>query len=61
MEVASLIAVAGEWVVDVVARRNGEVAHLALVDPPKGHALISRLLSHRMAMLLNLSKCPGNF
>lgn len=51
--VASSIAVAGGLVVDVVVRRNEEEAHLAPVDPPRGHASISRLPNHPMATPLN--------
>lgn len=52
MEVAFLIVVE-ESVVDAAAQRNGEGAHLVLVDPLKGHVLINLLHSLPMAMLLN--------
>lgn len=52
VEVASLIVVVG-GLVDVVALQNEEEAHLARVDPPKGHASISRLPNHLMVMPLN--------
>jgi len=62
VEVASRIVVVGELEVDVVVRRNEEEAHLAPVDPPKGHALISRLLNPPTVMPLNhLGMYPRNF
>lgn len=61
VEVASLIVVVG-GLVDVVALQNEEEAHLARVDPPKGHASISRLPNHLMVMPLNrLGEYHRNF